>query len=141
VDRDPLEFARSFWRAFNERDLTGLEDLFAEDYANHAALPGTPPGPLGQAQLMQRLWKAFPDGRFSIEHLAADGETVICVGTMQGTHDGELLGVAPTHREVQWRQCHLVRVGPDGKALDHRAIRDDAGLMRQMGVGQAPGVT
>ncbi len=84
MDRELAEFAHSFWRAFNERDLSGLEGLLAEDYVNHAALPGTPPGPLGQGQLMKRLWKAFPDGRFSIEHLAVDGETVICIGTMQG---------------------------------------------------------
>jgi hypothetical protein len=43
--------------------------------------------------------------------------------------------VAPTHRKVQRRQCHLVLVGDDGEAEQHRAIRDDAGLMRQMGTG------
>jgi steroid delta-isomerase-like uncharacterized protein len=132
---DDVNLVRRFWDAFNARDLTGLEDLFAEDYVNHAALPGTPPGPEGQAQLMERLWRAFPDGRFSVEHLARDGDTLICVGTMEGTHEGELMGLAPTHRKVQWRQCHLIRVGEDGKATEHRAIRDDAGLMRQLGIG------
>ena len=82
--------------------------------------------------LMQRLWAAFPDGRFTIEHLAQDGDTVICVGTMEGTHEGELLGVPPSGRRVRWRQCHLVRHGADGRALEHRAIRDDLGLLAQM---------
>ena len=132
---DELGLVRRFWDAFNERDLAGLEELFADDYVNHAALPGTPPGPEGQAHLMERLWSAFPDGHFSIEHVARDGDTIICVGTMEGTHDGDLMGLPPTHRKVQWRQCHLIRVGDDGKAKEHRAIRDDAGLMRQMGIG------
>jgi steroid delta-isomerase-like uncharacterized protein len=122
-----------FWQAFNERDLSLLEDLFADDYVNHAALPGTPPGPAGQAQLMQRLWTAFPDARFEIEHLARDGDTVVCVGTMSGTHEGELLGVPGSGRRVDWRQCHLITV-VEGKATAHRAIRDDLGLLRQMGV-------
>jgi predicted ester cyclase len=134
ADRD-AELVRRFWGAFNDRDLTGLRDLFADDYVNHAALPGTPPGPEGQAQLMERLWQAFPDGRFTIEHVARDGATLICVGTMEGTHEGDLMGLAPTHRKVQWRQCHLILVGDDGKAKEHRAIRDDAGLMRQLGIG------
>src|SRR3954452_6788015 len=59
-----------FWEAFNNRDLSLLDVLFSPDYVNHAALPGTPPGPAGQAQLMQRLWTAFPDARFEIEDLA-----------------------------------------------------------------------
>ncbi len=136
VDDAASEFAHRFWRAFSERDLSGLEDLFAEDYVNHAAVPGTAPGALGQAQLMQRLWSAFPDGWFSIEHLAMEGETLICVGTLKGTHERELMGLTPTHLKVHWRQCHLVRIGPDGKAREHRAIRDDAGRMRQMGISQ-----
>lgn len=130
-----FDLVRRFWAAFNDRDLTGLEDLFADEYVNHAALPGTPPGPEGQAQLMERLWHAFPDAHFSVEHVARDGDTVICVGTMEGTHEGELMGLAPAHRKVEWRQCHLIRVSRDGKALEHRAIRDDVGLMRQMGIG------
>jgi hypothetical protein len=29
--------------------------------------------------------------------------------------------------------CHLTRFDSDGRAIEHRAIRDDLGLMRQMG--------
>src|SRR3954447_11117726 len=130
---DPqLDATRRFWEAFNARDLSALDALVAPEYVNHAALPGTPPGPEGQAELMKRLWSAFPDAHFTIEHLAADGDTVICIGTMSGTHEGELLGVAPSGRAVQWRQCHIVRTDERGRAVDHRAIRDDAGLFRQM---------
>ena len=129
-----LEAVRRFWeQAFNQRELDGLDGMFAEGYVNHAALPGTPPGPEGQAMLMRRLWHAFPDARFTIEQLARDGDTVICVGTMEGTHEGELLGVAASGREVAWRMCHILKVDEAGRALEHRAIRDDLGLFRQMG--------
>jgi predicted ester cyclase len=82
---------------------------------------------------MQRLWTAFPDARFSIEHLAADEDIVLCVGSMTGTHQGELLGVPPSGRPVKWAQCHIMRVDEQGRAIEHRAIRDDLGLFRQMG--------
>ena len=134
-----LDKVRVFWeRAFNGRDLNALDGLIADEYVNHAALPGTPPGREGQAQLMQRLWTAFPDARFTIEHLALDGDTVICVGTMAGTHEGELLGKAGSGRRVEWRQCHLIRIDSDGRAVEHRAIRDDLGLFRQMGEAPEP---
>jgi len=131
---------RAFWEeAFNDRDLSRIEYFVAPDYVNHAALPGTPPGPEGQRQLMARLWEAFPDGRFEIEHLAADGDVVVCVGTMSGTHSGTLMGIPATGRAARWRQCHIFKVDDQGRALEHRAIRDDLGLMRQLGV--APGAT
>ena len=80
---------------------------------------------------MERLWEAFPDAHFEIEHLASDGDTVICIGTMSGTHEGTLLGVPATGRKVEWRQCHLYRFDEDGRAVEHDAIRDDVGLLRQ----------
>jgi steroid delta-isomerase-like uncharacterized protein len=134
MSRDVVNETRRFWEeAFNGRDLSLLEDLIADDYVNHAALPGTPPGPAGQAAVMQRLWAAFPDARFDITHIAVDRDVVICIGTMSGTHDGELLGVPPSGRRVKWRMCHLLKFDTDGRAVEHRAIRDDLGLMQQMG--------
>jgi predicted ester cyclase len=126
------ESVRTFWeRAFNGRDLDVIDEITAPEFFNHNALPGTPQGPEGQRQLVQRLWEAFPDAHFEIRHLASDGDTVICVGTMSGTHEGPLLGVAATGRKVQWRQCHLYRFDEQGRAIEHDAIRDDAGLMAQ----------
>jgi steroid delta-isomerase-like uncharacterized protein len=124
---------RRYWEAFNGRDLALLDELIADDYDNHAAAAGTPPGAAGQAAVFQRLWAALPDARFEITHLTADGDTVICVGTMSGTHEGELLGVPASGRRLEWHMCHLMRYGADGRAVEHSAIRDDLGLMRQMG--------
>ena len=120
---------------FNDRDLTRINDeTFAPDFVNRNAVSGTPNGPEGQRQVMQRLWAAFPDARFEIEEIAADGDTVICVGTMTGTHEGELSGIPATGRKVSWRQCNLFTVDDRGRFVEHDAIRDDLGLLRQLGV-------
>jgi hypothetical protein len=39
MSESDFDLVRQFWRAFTERDLTGLENLIADDYVNHAALP------------------------------------------------------------------------------------------------------
>ena len=131
---DAIHGMRRFWEeAFNDRDLSLLDELIADDYVNHAALPGTPPGPAGQAAVLRRIWAALTDARFDITHLATDGDMAICIGTMSGTHDGELLGVPGSGRRVEWRMCHVMRFDADGRAVEHSAIRDDLGLMRQMG--------
>jgi predicted ester cyclase len=83
---------------------------------------------------MRRLWTAFPDARFELEEIAADGKTVICIGTMSGTHEGELSGIPATGKTVSWRQCHLFTVDDQGRFVEHDTIRDDLGLLRQLGV-------
>jgi predicted ester cyclase len=129
---------RAFWeQAFNGGDLGVIDAVTAPEFVNRNALPGTPRGPEGHRQVVERLRTAFPDARFEIEHLARDGDTVICVGTMAGTHEGTLLGVAATGRSVRWRQCHLYRFDASGRTVEHDAIRDDAGLLRQFGAGDA----
>jgi steroid delta-isomerase-like uncharacterized protein len=129
------EQVRALWEtAFNGRDLAALDAVTAPDFFNHNALPHTPRGPEGHRQVVERLWTALKGAQFTIEHLAADGDTVICVGTMSGTHEGTLLGIPATGQKVAWRQCHLYRFDDAGRAVEHDAIRDDDGLRRQLGV-------
>ncbi len=134
MDSDIEGRVRTLWeKAFNGRDLDALDAVTAPGFYNHNALPGTPLGPEGHRQVVERLSEAFPDARLEIDHLARDGDTVICVGRMTGTHEGTLLGVAATGRPVEWRQCHLYRFDATGRAVEHDAIRDDVGLLRQFG--------
>ena len=133
MDHDIEGRVRAFWeQGFNGRDLDVVDAVTAPGFVNRNALPGTPLGPEGHRQVVERLWEAFPDGRFAIDHLARDGATVICVGTMSGRHSAPLLGVEATGRTVVWRQCHLYRFDADGRMVEHDAIRDDVGLLRQL---------
>ncbi len=42
------------------------------------------------------------------------------------------MGTAPTNRPFSFRQVHLIRF-QDGKGIEHWAVRDDLGLLRQLG--------
>jgi predicted ester cyclase len=78
---------------------------------------------------------AFPDGRHVFEHVVADGDTVMTLGTYEGTHDGTLQGMAPTHRRVAFPVMHLDRV-VDGQIVEHRGLGDLTIMMQQLGVTQ-----
>ena len=122
-----------YWEAFNTRDLSLLDDVIASDYVNHAALPGTPPGPEGQAVVMERLWSAFPDAKFEIEVLAEDGDTVVCIGTMSGTHEGDLMGTPPTHKHFSLRGMSAFELR-DGKIRRCSDYWDFVTFARQLGL-------
>ena len=84
------------------------------------------------------LRTGFPDLRFTIEELVGEGDTVAGRVTMSGTHEGEFMGIPPTARSVRQDQMHFVRFR-DGKAIEHWGVRDDLGMMQQLGAITPPG--
>ena len=117
---------------WNRHDLDASDELVSPDYLNHAA--STEEYRRGGAR---RIWEwilsVFPDHRFDVDDVAADGQTVAVRGTMVGTHEGELMGIAPTGKRVAAQQSHWFRVA-DGKITEHWAVRDDLSMMRQLGI-------
>ena len=79
------------------------------------------------------LRTAFPDLHFTIEELVAEGDIVAGRLTMSGTHRGPLRGIPPTGRSVQQDHMHFVRFR-EGKAIEHWGVRDEMGMMRQLGL-------
>jgi predicted ester cyclase len=103
------------WELFNARDTDEILANLADDYVNHNALPGTPPGPEGQREVNQRLWSAFPDLEFEVEDMLVADDRVAVIGMMRGTHRGEFMGIKPTNKRFEARQMHRLRFNDEGK--------------------------
>jgi predicted ester cyclase len=116
---------------WNQHNLDATEELASPEYLNHAASAEYQRA--GAKYSLKWLFSVFPDHRFDVEDAAADGDTVAVRGTMVGTHEGELFGIAPTGKRVTAQQSHWFRVA-DGKVAEHWAVRDDLGMMQQLGV-------
>ena len=58
--------------------------------------------------------------------------------TLSGTHRGELLGMPPTGRAFSVQHMHMLRMR-DGRSCEHWAVRDDLGMLQQLGIIPAPG--
>lgn len=116
---------------FPANDEAALAELIGADFVNHEAPPGTPPGVGSVAFYMQLLASAFADQKWTMHQVLAEGDTVAIHCTHSGRHVGDYFGIAPTGREFSYRQMHLIRFA-GGKGVEHWAVRDDAGLMRQL---------
>ena len=77
---------------------------------------------------------AFPDATVRVDEVVADGDRAAVATTIEGTHDGELLGIAPTGRRVSVCGIDLVRVA-GGRIVEHRGLTDTVGLLRQLSGG------
>jgi predicted ester cyclase len=89
-------------------------------------------GPAGFLATGEWLRDAFSDLRFEHEETVADGGTVLAATTMTGTHTGPFNGIAPTGRAIRHKQVHIFSIA-DGQISRHRAVRDDLGLLLQLG--------
>ena len=131
------QFRRAYEELLNGGNLEVAEDLVAPEFLNHEASPGRDRGPESMRGLATMLRTAFPDLHFTIEELVAEGDTVAGRLTMSGTHRGPLMGMPPTGRSVRQDHMHFVRF-QNGKAIEHWGVRDEMGMMQQLGVIPGP---
>jgi predicted ester cyclase len=125
-------FRRTYEELLNEGNLSIADELVAPDFINHEAPPGRNRGPESLRGLATMLRTAFPDLHFTIEELVAEGDIVAGRLIMSGTHEGPLMGMPPTGRSVRQDHLHFVRFR-DGKAVEHWGVRDELGMMQQLG--------
>jgi steroid delta-isomerase-like uncharacterized protein len=75
---------------------------------------------------------AFPDLRWTVEDMVAEGDTVAVRYTMTGTHQGTFTGVAATGTAVRAESMTFYRLA-DGKIVEEHAQLDMLSLLQQMG--------
>ncbi len=127
--------ARRIWEEiFPACDVDALAEVIAADSMDHGARADEPQGFEGAKRTMLWLGRVFSNQRWEIRQVIGEGDTVVVFCTHHGRHTGELMGMPPTGREVAYDYVHIVRFR-DGKIVEHWAVRDDATLMRQLGVG------
>jgi len=89
-------------------------------------------GPAEFKPFVANIRGALPDTRIVIEDIFADGDRVAVRVTLQGTHTGNGLGLAPTGRSVRIQGIVIVRM-QDGRIKEGWNSYDQLGLLRQLG--------
>jgi ketosteroid isomerase-like protein len=120
----------------NTGDTTGIDEVIAPGYVSRNAA-GAPeaclrPGPAGVVAVVSWLRGAFSDLRFEEMERISEADRCMVRVVMNGRHTGEFQGIPATNRTVSVQQVHIFRFA-EGKIVEHRAIRDDMGLARQLG--------
>jgi steroid delta-isomerase-like uncharacterized protein len=119
---------------FNKGNLDVADELLASDYVDHdPAMPEDIRGPEGFKQYVGAYRSAFSDLHVEIEDQIAEGDKVVTRWTGNGTHDGELSGIAPTGNRVTMPGMEIVRIS-GGKLVEGWEGCDSMNLMRQLGV-------
>jgi len=138
VSEENKVLVRRWVDAWNEGNVNAVDGLVSDAYVRHD--PNSPEvhGPEQEKQFMAMSLSAFPDLRFTIEDLAAEGDKVIARFTMSATHRGELWGIPPTGKQLTLTAMEIYRIA-EGKIDEQWVILDALGMMQQLGAIPEPG--
>src|SRR5258708_38594660 len=89
-------------------------------------------------QFLSMYLTAFPDLHFTIEDIIAEGDTVVVRFTFRGTHQGDLMGIPPTGKQVVVTGIDII-CAANGKVVEEWVNRDELSLLQQLGVIPTPG--
>ncbi len=117
---------------FGEGNLELLDELYAEDAIEH-----NPFGDLRGIEAIRESYEgfmaAFPDIEQIVEDIVAEGDTVVMRLTARGTHEGPMMDLEPTGKEIEVQQTVFTRI-EDGEIVERWLHPDNLGMLQQLGV-------
>jgi len=116
-----------------KHNLSVIDEIISEEYVLHGPGGQEIKGPEGFKQLAAISLSGFSDGRFTIDDMVAEGDTVAVRYTRTGTHDGEYHGIVPTGKQIKVPVAFFYRLA-GGKIIEAVGYSDSLILLQQLGV-------
>jgi predicted ester cyclase len=109
-------FIRNYFDTFNQGGGAAVADIVTDEHLKeHIAF----------------FESVFPGYQLSAKKMIAEGDDVVVDALLTGTHEGELMGISPTGKEVEVPFIIIYQVS-GGKIVDHHMVADQAGMMQQL---------
>jgi len=121
-----LEKNKAIVRRFNKEvieqgNIDAFRQLMDKDFINQTA-PATANGAEGMWNTFSNILRpAFPDLAVEIYEQIAEGDKVVTRKAIVGTHQGVLMGIEPTGKQIKIDVIDIVRL-KDGKYFEHWGI-------------------
>jgi len=129
VGRDLIrQFYEELWNRF---DRGKIPELLTGDVRFRGSLGQEVAGHAGFAEYMATIQAAFPDFTNHVEEVISEGDRAFARLTYRGTHRGEVLGIPPTGRRVEYGGAAVFRFR-DGRIAEVWVLGDVHGLLRQL---------
>jgi predicted ester cyclase len=117
--------------AWNRAEL----DAYLTLYDERVTLHGYGPEPMGLEAVRgfyEGIFAGLPGSRLEILDRVAEGDELVVRFVQRGRHDGELMGVAATGRDVELNGITILRFEGD-RVIERWSQADMLGLMTQIG--------
>ena len=137
-DQNKEVVRRFFEELWNDRRLELAEELISDNCSTHqlraeATDVGVPRAPTSVKHEMVEWLTGFPDIRFRIEQIIAEGDRVVSHCTILGKHSGQWSGVESTGRSVEFPMIVIHRL-ENGKIVEDWVLVGALVLFQQLGL-------
>ncbi len=124
-------------RVFNAHDPDLASEYVTPDVKWHGGTLGAVEGAENIVGLLRGFIGALPDLNAQEQDIVAQGDTVAVRFVVEATHEGDLLGIAPTGRHVRWDAVDVYRLR-DGKISEEWAADDMTAILHRVGAYKPP---
>jgi steroid delta-isomerase-like uncharacterized protein len=123
-----------FEQYIRDNDLSDVS-LLAPDFELYTHARAEPfAGPDGLRSFLAEIHGGFPDARFTLEQLVAEGRTAFLRWSLQATNLGPLFDFPPTRRPVRITALELLRLDEDDRLRQVKLVLDPLSVLRQVGL-------
>ena len=128
------QLCRDYFQAFLKGDTAWMQKHIAATFVRHdPGLAFEVKGPEGVKKLHDVLMPAFPDMKLPLLDFVAEGDEVLVRLKVQATHTGPLGELAATGKKIDIDVLDLFKF-KDGVLVEHWALLDNLGMLKQLGV-------
>jgi predicted ester cyclase len=131
------DIIRAFVAAWNDRDFDRFDALMGAGAVLTVGGMKVPCDPRGTRAIAEEWTTAFPDWRFELLGLVAEGDRVVAHLPYNGTFSHPINGIAPSGRFARVDEMVIFRIA-DGRIAEAWEVYDEAGMWRQLGVAAIP---
>jgi C-1 hydroxylase len=125
------DFIRRYIETWNRGDLEGMAEFWSADMVHHTRTGSH--GLEAVKEIVAGFMGAFPDLRFEIDDIVAEGDRVSTRMTAYATNAGSYMGAPATGKAVSCNVFGIARLA-DGKIVEHWGVTDELHLIEQLGL-------
>ena len=132
---------RNYEEIWNQGKFEVADEIVHETFTDHPPTRFFDVGLVGPASLKEaagHFREAFSDFHDTMEKIIAEGDRVAYLGTISGTHDGELFGFPASGKHMEVRGVNFFRL-ENGKIMERWGQFDVLTMMVQLGLAPGPG--
>ena len=120
--------------------VDNIADFVSEDYVEVHDNTRHPIGIDGARAHVLGVRETYPDLRLTVNRQISEGEWVVTLGTMRGTHLGEWQGIPPTGKMIEVTFVNVDRV-VDDRIVEHGGAANLLGPLLEIGAVKIAGRT
>ena len=130
---DAGKMMRQYIDAVTRHDFGAIRQLLHPQYSYTGSNGQRQEGPEAAVAMARTYTAAFPDLQFDVQAAHDVGDSLaVTEFIIRATHQGELMGIAPTGRSVVIPVCNVIEVR-EGKIYAEREYFDFAHVLQQLG--------